>query len=77
VRSVSDCAIIGQVYTPPNLRGRGYSTACVWHLTRKLLNDGFKHCALYADRANPYSNRVYQKIGYKETSWFDQYKIIS
>jgi len=75
-RSVADCAIIGQVYTPPNLRGRGYSTACVWHLTRKLLEEGFKHCALYADCANPYSNKVYQKVGYKETFWYDQYKVI-
>ena len=75
VRSTSDCAFIGQVYTPPNLRGNGYSTACVSHLSQKLFDSGFKYCALYADCANPYSNRVYQKIGYKEVFWYDQYKI--
>lgn len=74
-RSISNCAIISQVYTPPNLRGKGYSTACVWNLSQKLLDDGFKYCALYADCANPYSNRVYQKIGYKAVFWYDQYKI--
>ena len=74
-RSVTDCAIIAQVYTPPPLRSKGYSTACVSHLSQKLLDDGFKYCALYADCANPYSNRVYQKVGYKETFWYDQYKL--
>ncbi|MCL2512265.1 MAG: GNAT family N-acetyltransferase [Oscillospiraceae bacterium] len=75
VRTVSDCAFIGTVYTPPNLRGRGYSTACVSRLSQKLLGDGFKYCALYADCANPYSNRIYQKIGYREVFWYDQYKL--
>jgi predicted GNAT family acetyltransferase len=75
-REVSDCAIIAQVYTPPNLRGKGYSTACVAALSQKLLDDGYKYCALYADCANPASNRVYQKIGYKEVFWYDQYKLI-
>ena len=74
-RNTSDCAIISQVYTPPNLRGKGYSTACVWNLSKKLLDDGFKYCALYADCANPSSNKVYQKIGYNEVFWYDEYKL--
>lgn len=74
VRRTTDCVFIGQVYTPPNLRGKGYSTACIWNLSNKLFNDGFKYCALYADCANPFSNKVYQKIGYKEVFWYDQYK---
>jgi len=75
VRKTSDCAFVGRVYTPPNLRGKGYSTACVGRLSQKLLDDGFKYCALYADCANLASNRVYQKIGYKEVFWYDQYKL--
>lgn len=74
-REVSGCAIIAQVYTPPNLRGKGYSTACVWNLSKKLLDEGYKYCALYADCANAASNKVYQKIGYKEVFWYDQYKV--
>jgi predicted GNAT family acetyltransferase len=74
-RRTSDCAFINQVYTPPNLRGKGYSTACVSSLSKKLLEDGFKYCALYADCANPYSNKVYKSIGYKEIFYYDQYKL--
>lgn len=73
--NTSDCAFINQVYTPPHFRGKGYCTACVFKLSQKLLNDGFKHCALYADCANPYSNKVYRKIGYHPLFWFDQYKL--
>jgi uncharacterized protein len=75
VRGTVNCVIIGSVYTPPNFRGKGYSTACVLNLTRTLLDEGFKNCALYADCANPYSNRVYRKIGYEEIFYYDQYKI--
>ena len=74
-RKTSDCAIIAMVYTPPTLRGKGYSTACVAKLSQKLFDDGWKYCALYANCENPYSNRVYQKIGYKEIFYYDQYKI--
>lgn len=77
VRQTPHCSVIGQVYTPPHLRGKGYSTACVYHLTRQLFNDGFKYCALYADCANPYSNKVYRKIGYKEFFYCDQYVLTS
>ncbi len=73
-RKTDNYAIIARVYTPPHLRGKGYSTACVSHLTQKLLDDGYKHCALYANCDNPFSNKVYQKIGYKELFWYDQYK---
>jgi uncharacterized protein len=75
VRQTSDCAFIGQVYTPPHLRGKGCSTACVSQLSQKLFDDGFTYCALYADCANPYSNKVYKSIGYKEVFYYDQYKL--
>jgi len=76
VRHTTDCMFIGKVYTPPNLRGKGYSTACVASLSQKLFDDGWKYCALYADCANPYSNKVYRSIGYKDIFYLDQYKII-
>jgi len=74
-RRTSNCIFIGNVYTPPTLRGKGYSTACVASLTKKLLDDGWKYCGLYADCANPYSNKVYQNVGYKEVFYYDQYKL--
>jgi len=55
---------VGLVYTPPRLRGRGYATACVSQLSRRLLASGWEFCALYADLANPTSNHIYQRIGY-------------
>jgi len=61
------------VYTPPALRGRGYASACVAALSRKLLNEGYAFCTLYADAANPTSNSIYQKIGYRETAEWGEY----
>ncbi len=74
VRETGPCRFIGEVYTPPHLRGKGYSYACVWHLTQKLFADGYEYAALYADNANPYSNKVYQKIGYKKVIEHHEYK---
>jgi predicted GNAT family acetyltransferase len=56
---------VGYVYTPPYLRGRGYATSCVAAVSRVILERGFLKCALYTDLANPTSNSIYQKIGYK------------
>ena len=56
---------IGPVYTPPYLRGRGYATACVALLSQRLLDMGNEYCALFTDLANPVSNSIYQKIGYR------------
>ena len=64
---------IGLVYTPPELRGRGYATACVGELSRLLLASGWGYCALFADLANPTSNSIYQKIGYEPTCDYDEY----
>ena len=53
------------VYSPPENRGRGYATACVTALTRRLLDEGRAFCCLYADRANPTSTGIYERIGYR------------
>jgi uncharacterized protein len=56
---------VAWVYTPPELRGKGFAGACVAALSQKLLDDGHKFCFLYTDLANPISNHVYQKMGYE------------
>lgn len=61
------------VYTPPELRRRGYATACVAELSRLLLESGREFCSLFTDRANPTSNHIYQVIGYRPVADFDQY----
>jgi GNAT superfamily N-acetyltransferase len=55
---------VNLVYTPPDLRGRGYATALVAGLSRRLLDQGNQHCMLYTDLANPTSNAIYRRIGY-------------
>jgi predicted GNAT family acetyltransferase len=56
---------VGPVYTPPDLRGRGYASALTAALTRRLLESGRRFCFLYTDLANPTSNSIYQRIGYR------------
>ena len=60
------CARVGPVYTPPDRRGRGYATALVAELSRRLLAAGRSPCFLYTDLANPTSNGIYRRIGYRQ-----------
>jgi len=63
---------INAVYTPPELRRRGYATALVTRLSKYVLTGveegglGKRFCVLYTDLANPISNSIYQKIGYRQ-----------
>jgi len=57
-------ARVGPVYTPPELRGRGYATALTAALTAQLL-ERRRLCFLFTDLANPTSNSIYQRIGYR------------
>ncbi len=65
---------IGPVYTPPELRRVGYATALVAELTRRLLADGRRFCFLYTDLANPTSNSIYQRIGYRPVADVTQWR---
>jgi predicted GNAT family acetyltransferase len=61
---------VGPVYTPPELRGRGYATALTAELSQRLLDGGLfeggrRFCFLYTDLANPTSNAIYERIGYR------------
>ncbi len=66
-------AVVGPVYTPPAFRRRGYAGACVAALSQRLLDAGWEFCALFTDLANPISNSIYQKIGYRPLCDFDEY----
>ena len=65
IRQSNNGMRIGSVYTPDPLRGKGYATSCVATLCKEILDSGYKYCVLYADLANPVSNSIYQKIGFK------------
>jgi len=64
---------IGPVYTPPELRGRGYASACVAGASQKLLDAGYQFCFLFTDLENPTSNHIYQAIGYEGVCDFAEY----
>jgi predicted GNAT family acetyltransferase len=64
---------VGPVYTPPELRGRGYATTLTAELSRRLLDGrlfegGRRFCFLYTDLANPTSNAIYERIGYRRVA---------
>jgi predicted GNAT family acetyltransferase len=58
-------ACVNAVYTPPEQRRKGYATAAVGALSGMLLAAGKDFCCLYTDVANPTSNSIYRKIGYR------------
>jgi predicted GNAT family acetyltransferase len=64
---------VGPVYTPPELRRRGYASALVAEQTQMLLDGGRKLCFLFTDLANPTSNSIYQRIGYQAVSDAEQW----
>lgn len=59
---------IGPVYTPRERRGNGYATGLVAAQSRWLIENGFDFCFLYTDLANPTSNAIYERIGYRQVA---------
>lgn len=66
---------VNLVYTPRELRSRGYALACVSALTEQLLSQGNKFCCLYTNLANPISNRIYERIGYRPVCDVSDFKV--
>jgi predicted GNAT family acetyltransferase len=65
---------IGGVYTPPELRGRGYASALVAAVSQAQLDAGRAFCFLFTDLANPTSNKIYRHIGYEAVCDVDEYR---
>jgi predicted GNAT family acetyltransferase len=61
------------VYTPRELRGKGYSTACVSALTRRQLEEGSTFCWLYTDLSSAASPNIFKRIGYRPVSDVTEY----
>ena len=60
-----DFARIAPVYTLPGHRGKGYATSLVAALSRELKGRGKHKLFLTTDIANPTSNAVYARIGFR------------
>lgn len=55
---------VNAVYTPKNLRGRGYASKLVGDVSERMLRQ-YQFCVLYTDAKNPTSNKIYQSLGYE------------
>lgn len=66
---------IGPVYTLPHLRGKGYASQLVATQSRWLLDNGHRYCFLYTDLANPTSNSIYKRIGYRQIAESAHYEL--
>ena len=64
-RVVAGMVRVGPVYTPPELRGRGYAGAATAAVSQAARHDGVREVVLYTDLANPTSNALYQRLGYQ------------
>ncbi|MEU1409339.1 GNAT family N-acetyltransferase [Streptomyces sp. NPDC005728] len=61
---------VDPVYTPAHLRGHGYAAAVTAEVSRAALAAGATEVVLYTNAANPTSNALYQRLGYRRvTDW--------
>jgi predicted GNAT family acetyltransferase len=56
---------VSAVFTPPDRRGRGYAAAVTTTVSQAALDAGAEHVVLNTDLANPTSNALYQRLGYR------------
>lgn len=67
---VAGTARLTPVYTLPEQRGRGYGSAVTAAVSQAACDAGAELVLLFTDLANPTSNNVYQRIGYRPVSDF-------
>lgn len=58
-------ARVGPVYTPAELRGRGFAGAVTTAVSRVATEGGAGEVSLFADLANATSTALYQRLGYR------------
>ena len=63
-RPAAGVARIGPVYTPPQLRGRGYAGAATAAVSQAALDQGTGRVVLFANPANRTSTALYQRLGF-------------
>jgi predicted GNAT family acetyltransferase len=66
---------IGPVYTPSDLRNRGYASNLVARACSLELNAGRRFVFLFTDRSNPTANHIYQEIGFEPVTDVDRWEI--
>lgn len=63
--TIAGVSRVGPVYTPPEHRQHGYAAGVTAVCTRHALDTGGEQVVLFTDRANPTSNGIYQRLGYR------------
>ncbi|WP_086825565.1 GNAT family N-acetyltransferase [Streptomyces sp. NRRL B-24572] len=64
-RTIEGQARVHLVYTPPAERGRGYAAGATEAVSRAAREAGVAQVLLFTDLANPTSNALYQRLGYR------------
>ncbi|MHA3704776.1 GNAT family N-acetyltransferase [Jatrophihabitans sp. YIM 134969] len=64
-RAVAGVSRVAGVYTEPSVRGRGHAAAVTAAVTRAAFAAGATQVCLFTDAANPTSNGVYERLGYR------------
>lgn len=64
IRKLRTSAAITGVYTPPDLRGRGYAGAITAVVAERIIQQGLA-ASLYTDLRVPASNRCYARLGFQ------------
>ncbi|MEI5099344.1 GNAT family N-acetyltransferase [Streptomyces sp. PmtG] len=72
-RPVAGQIRVAPVYTPAEHRARGYAGAVTAEVTRAALAAGAGDVLLFTDLANPTSNGLYQRIGYRPVRDYAQF----
>jgi GNAT superfamily N-acetyltransferase len=67
-RNVAGVVRVGAVYTPPEYRRHGYGGAVTTAVSQAALDAGAAEVVLFTDLANPTSNALYQRLGYRPIS---------
>jgi hypothetical protein len=75
-RETTNGGSVNAVYTPKNLRGRGYASALVAWISQSILDSGKKAVYLYTQLDNPTSNKIYYSLGYRviSDSWHIRFR---
>jgi predicted GNAT family acetyltransferase len=71
---VAGVARLHGAYSPPELRGRGYTRAVAAGVTRRALEAGSTTCMAITDDANQVVNRVLEQVGYRPVRELAEYR---
>jgi predicted GNAT family acetyltransferase len=64
-RPIEGTVRVAPVYTPKPLRGRGFAGAATAAVSQAALDAGVREVLLFTDLANPTSNALYHRLGYR------------